>query len=83
MAGEVKIGQVYREKDKRFVRYVRIYCADTKWRRRAWWVWPCDANGKSDKGDRSKNSRRASLISVDNLQKRFELVKDVNNDGNR
>jgi len=68
---EVKVGQVWRERDSRFTRYVRIDDRAFKDREPAMWVQPCSVSGALMR--RGKTTR----IKTANLQKRFELVKDV------
>lgn len=68
---EVKVGQVWRERDKRFVRYVLVVeILRSAMRKDRALCGPCDANGLRTYGG------RISKIKVENLQKRFVLVGD-------
>lgn len=71
----VEIGQVYRDKDKRKNRCVRVLQRDIKWGKIAFWCQPCDENGKflSNIG-LGKNNHRTTCIPETSLEKRFALV---------
>lgn len=64
---QVTIGQVWREKDKRFVRYVKVDSYAVKNEKPAAWCLACDVNGRIYK--------RGTRIKVVTLQTRFELVQ--------
>jgi len=66
---EIVIGQVWKEKDKRFTRYVRIDSLGTKNNKPAAWCLRCDSQGK-DYFARDKITR----IKFTTLQSRFELI---------
>jgi hypothetical protein len=69
---EVKVGQVWREKSKRFARYIRLVgfvtapLKENRVRTR-----PCNADGSS------RSYGPTTKIKVSNIQTRFELVIDV------
>lgn len=67
----VKVGQVYRDKDPRTTRYVLIDDDATKDGEAAMWCLPSTVSG------RMLRHGRATRIKVANLQKRFELVRQV------
>lgn len=68
---EVKVGQVWRSKDKRDDRYVLIDSTARKDGAPAMWCLPCTASGKMmDHG-------RVARVKIVNLQTRFELIQDT------
>lgn len=66
---EVEVGQVYRERDKRFTRYVRVDSFATKNGQPAAWCLSCNQAGRV-----SRYAGRGTRIKTSNLQTRFELV---------
>lgn len=69
---EVKVGQVWREKDKRFSRYVRLVALVTApMREDRVKTRPCNSDGSS------RSFGPTTKIKVSNIQTRFELVIDV------
>lgn len=64
----VEVGQVYRDKDKRTVRYIRVDSMTTKYGQPAAWCLPSTISG------RLLDNGRGTRIRVANFEKRFELV---------
>ncbi len=62
----VEVGQVYREKDKRFTRYVLVVQLRSDGRAKC---GPCNKTGRRMFGG------RISKIKLSNLEKRFELIE--------
>lgn len=65
----VEVGQVYRERDGRFIRYVKVDSFTAKNGEPAAWCLPCDLNGTLLRRGRGTRIKR------ENLQKRFELIR--------
>jgi hypothetical protein len=69
---QVRIGQVWREKDKRFSRYVRLVSLITQpMKEDRVRTRPCNADGTS------RSYGATTKIKVSNIQTRFELIIDV------
>lgn len=65
----VEVGQVYREKDKRFTRYVRVDSFAVKHGLSSAWCAPCTISGLP------LRAGRTTRLKLSNLEKRFELIE--------
>lgn len=66
----VEVGQVYRDKDARFIRFVLVASINSASHKAR--CVPCDSSGKPLR----RGLGRATEIRTSNLQKRFELVRE-------